>query len=164
MSDLQVLGTHVVDDWRWRGEPDNIITLLFWGKSSSMTASAKDDIEEVKWFKFELMSDYILRDEHKPLFNKLKEEWKKKETMETVKYNPILGTDSYKISHWVQYPKDAEIVYSYLCSRGGMFNKTLFTGLQGILKQHFVGQVFGPWNISDAAIAMKKHFGSENRV
>src|SRR3990167_9588693 len=51
--------------------------------------------------------------------------------------NIILKTDSYKVSHYKQYPKGTEKVYSYIESRGGEFNSTLFFGLQYILLKHF---------------------------
>ncbi len=37
--------------------------------------------------------------------------------------NLILRTDSYKLSHWKQYPKGMTKVYSYLESRGGAYWK-----------------------------------------
>ena len=48
--------------------------------------------------------------------------------------NPILKTDSYKESHWKQYPKDTKYVHSYLESRGGLFPKTVFFGMQYIIQ------------------------------
>lgn len=39
--------------------------------------------------------------------------------------NFILMTDSYKLTHWKQYPEGTTKVYSYLESRGGQFNKTV---------------------------------------
>lgn len=50
--------------------------------------------------------------------------------------NLILNTDSYKASHWVQYPKGTEQVYAYVESRGGKFDKSLFFGLQLWLKKY----------------------------
>lgn len=44
--------------------------------------------------------------------------------------NPILMTDSYKKTHWLQYPEDTEYVYSYLESRGGKFDETVVFGIQ----------------------------------
>ncbi|MBO6504152.1 MAG: nicotinate phosphoribosyltransferase [Kordiimonadaceae bacterium] len=44
--------------------------------------------------------------------------------------NIILDTDSYKHSHYLQYPPGATTVSSYIESRGGAHNKTLFFGLQ----------------------------------
>ena len=31
----------------------------------------------------------------------------------------ILNTDSYKVSHWVQYPPGMDAMFSYIESRGG---------------------------------------------
>ena len=49
--------------------------------------------------------------------------------------NIILDTDSYKFSHWKQYPPKTETVFSYIESRGGQFDKTVFFGLQIYLKE-----------------------------
>ncbi len=50
--------------------------------------------------------------------------------------NLILNTDSYKVSHWEQYPDGTESVFSYIESRGGPYNNTLFFGLQAFLKEY----------------------------
>jgi nicotinamide phosphoribosyltransferase len=50
--------------------------------------------------------------------------------------NLILNTDSYKMSHYLQYPQGAEFVSSYIESRGGVYPKTVFFGLQLFLKQY----------------------------
>lgn len=50
--------------------------------------------------------------------------------------NPILNTDSYKISHWVQYPPGMDGMFSYIESRGGVYPRTVFFGLQSILKEY----------------------------
>ncbi|PSH02606.1 MAG: nicotinate phosphoribosyltransferase [Acidobacteria bacterium] len=78
-----------------------------------------------------------------------------------LRVNPIIGTDSYKITHWWQYPPDAEIIYSHLMSRGGFWKNTLFNGLQGILLQFFVGQVFTKEDVEDARKKMFAHFGND---
>jgi nicotinamide phosphoribosyltransferase len=49
--------------------------------------------------------------------------------------NPLLDVDSYKVSHSYQYPPGTEQVYSYIESRGGEFDSTLFFGLQVYLKR-----------------------------
>lgn len=51
--------------------------------------------------------------------------------------NILLDTDSYKASHWLQYPDGTSAMFSYLESRGGIFNNTVFFGLQYILKKYF---------------------------
>lgn len=49
-------------------------------------------------------------------------------------HNLILNTDSYKASHWLQYPPGTEETFFYVESRGGTYDKTVFFGLQAILK------------------------------
>jgi nicotinamide phosphoribosyltransferase len=53
-----------------------------------------------------------------------------------MQYNLILDVDSYKASHWLQYPPHTTGMYSYLSSRGGKYPVTVFFGLQYILKQY----------------------------
>lgn len=50
--------------------------------------------------------------------------------------NPALATDSYKASHYLQYPPGTSGMFSYVESRGGEFGQTLFFGLQMILKEY----------------------------
>ncbi|MFW2176736.1 MULTISPECIES: nicotinate phosphoribosyltransferase [unclassified Moraxella] len=53
--------------------------------------------------------------------------------------NLILNTDSYKTSHWVQYPPNTEYVSSYIEARGtstNAFDNVLFFGLQAFLKEY----------------------------
>lgn len=50
--------------------------------------------------------------------------------------NLILNTDSYKMSHFAQYPQGAEYVSSYIESRGGLHPETTFFGLQAFLKEY----------------------------
>lgn len=49
----------------------------------------------------------------------------------------VLNTDSYKTSHWLQYPAGTTAVFSYVESRGGLYDRTVFFGLQYILKEYF---------------------------
>mgnify|MGYP001589368764 CR=1 FL=1 len=48
----------------------------------------------------------------------------------------IIDTDSYKASHWLQYPPKTTKVFSYIESRGGRHDKTVFFGLQYYLKRY----------------------------
>jgi len=48
--------------------------------------------------------------------------------------NLVLNTDSYKASHWLQYPPGTTGAFSYVESRGGRYDRTVFFGLQAILK------------------------------
>ena len=52
--------------------------------------------------------------------------------------NLILNTDSYKASHFLQYPPGTEEISSYIESRGGRFPHTLFFGLQAFIKQYLL--------------------------
>ncbi|HEX4506249.1 MAG TPA: nicotinate phosphoribosyltransferase [Alphaproteobacteria bacterium] len=52
--------------------------------------------------------------------------------------NLILNTDSYKASHYLQYPPGTEEISSYVESRGGRFPHTLFFGLQAFIKQYLL--------------------------
>lgn len=78
-----------------------------------------------------------------------------------IHYNPLLETDSYKLTHWWQYPPDAQHVYSHLMSRGGFWQETLFFGLQYILKSCFVGTVFTKADVDEAAAFSALHFGTD---
>lgn len=50
--------------------------------------------------------------------------------------NIILNSDSYKYSQFNQYPKNTEYVYSYIESRGGQWDQTVFFGLQAFIKEY----------------------------
>jgi len=67
-----------------------------------------------------------------------------------LRLNPILNTDSYKLTHWWQYPPDTRHIYSYLESRGGMFGETMLAMLQYIIKSNFAGQVFTLDDVEEA--------------
>jgi nicotinamide phosphoribosyltransferase len=73
--------------------------------------------------------------------------------------NFLLRTDSYKITHWKQYPPDTDGVYSYLESRGGMSADTVFFGLQYYLKSYLAGSRFTLSDIAEATAFCKAHFG-----
>jgi len=72
--------------------------------------------------------------------------------------NFILLADGYKISHHLQYPPGTTKVYSYFESRGGKFDKTVFFGLQYILKKWLVGVVITQQMIDSAEILLNKFF------
>jgi nicotinamide phosphoribosyltransferase len=52
--------------------------------------------------------------------------------------SPILNTDSYKISMWCQMPPGTTGVYSYIESRGGRYDRTVFFGLQAFIKEYLL--------------------------
>ncbi len=55
--------------------------------------------------------------------------------------NLLLNTDSYKASHWLQYPPGTDATFFYVESRGGVHDRTVFFGLQAILKEYLAKPV-----------------------
>lgn len=68
----------------------------------------------------------------------------------------ILDTDSYKVSHWHQYPPKTTAMYSYLESRGGRYDRTVFFGLQYILKK-YLSEKITPGMVLEAKEFCEKH-------
>jgi nicotinamide phosphoribosyltransferase len=75
--------------------------------------------------------------------------------------NVILLTDSYKLTHWKQYPPKTQKVYSYFESRGGKFDETLMFGLQYIVQRYLAGQAVTKEMIDDAEALCEAHLGSK---
>ena len=73
--------------------------------------------------------------------------------------NICLLTDSYKSSHWVQYPPDVTHVYSYFESRGGPYRHATVFGLQYLLKRYLEGAVVTADQVEEAAAFWAAHFG-----
>ena len=75
-----------------------------------------------------------------------------------IENNICLLTDSYKLTHHYLYPKGTERIYSYLESRtGAEFNKTIFYGLQYILKKYLVGNVVSEEKVLEAERLVDAH-------
>ncbi len=84
--------------------------------------------------------------------------------MKIYKDNFILNTDSYKISHYKQYPEGTEYVFSYIEARGGKYPATLFFGLQAFIKEYLEGVRITLLDINEAEAVFKKHgFADFNR-
>jgi nicotinamide phosphoribosyltransferase len=81
-----------------------------------------------------------------------------------MKENLILDTDSYKASHWLQYPPNTSAMYSYFESRGGRYGATVFFGLQQLLLDSLCGAVFTQADIDEAATFMARHGEPFNRA
>jgi nicotinamide phosphoribosyltransferase len=56
-------------------------------------------------------------------------------------FNIINDTDSYKASHWLQYPPGTTSMFSYIESRGGLYDKTVFFGLQYYVKKYLTERI-----------------------
>ena len=80
-------------------------------------------------------------------------------------WNPLLLTDSYKMSHFRQYPPGTEQVYSYFESRGSdpkfAFREVVFFGLQYLLDS-IAGQFVTAERIDRAESRCRLHFGNEH--
>ena len=76
--------------------------------------------------------------------------------------NLILNTDSYKTSHYCQYPPGTEYVSSYIESRGGDFPETLVFGLQAFIRQYLC-QPISIDDINEADAVLSAHGVPFNR-
>ncbi|WP_217604786.1 nicotinate phosphoribosyltransferase [Chitinophaga sp. GbtcB8] len=76
--------------------------------------------------------------------------------------NLILLADAYKYSHHKLYLPGTEYIYSYLESRGGKFDNTVFYGLQYYLKTYLQGIVFTKEKINEAEALLQEVFGRED--
>uniref|UniRef100_UPI0035901437 nicotinamide phosphoribosyltransferase isoform X1 n=2 Tax=Myxine glutinosa TaxID=7769 RepID=UPI0035901437 len=86
-------------------------------------------------------------------------------------FNIILGTDSYKVTHYKQYPPNTTTVFSYFECRGGKLNgavdgdvkftEVVFFGIQYILQKYFTGQVVTREKIQEAKEVYQLHFGQD---
>ncbi|XP_034052719.1 nicotinamide phosphoribosyltransferase-like [Gymnodraco acuticeps] len=83
-------------------------------------------------------------------------------------FSILLATDSYKVTHYKQYPPNTSKVYSYFeCrerrtdptkSRKVKYDKTVFYGLQYILNKYLKGKVVTPEKIQEAKEVYREHF------
>jgi len=81
--------------------------------------------------------------------------------LKTEPRNLVLQTDSYKFTHWKQYPPGTQYVYSYLESRGGMFHRTLFFGLQYYLFKYLCGPVVSEQDVLEAQEFVDRHIAPD---
>lgn len=74
--------------------------------------------------------------------------------------NILFSADSYKYTHDKMLPNNTQGVYSYFEARkGSKFPKTVFYGLQAILKKYFVGPVITQELINEADYLITRHIG-----
>ncbi|XP_056096775.1 nicotinamide phosphoribosyltransferase 2 [Rhinichthys klamathensis goyatoka] len=76
-------------------------------------------------------------------------------------FNFLLATDSYKITHYKQYPPNVSKVYSYFeCrhNKGAQFSEVVFFGLQYLLKKYLAGPVVTEEKIQEAKLFYQMHF------
>lgn len=71
--------------------------------------------------------------------------------------NPILAVDSYKASHWRQYPPGTTHVSSYVEARGGLSPRTLLMGWQAALKEGPLSRKVEEAHVEEAADVFGLH-------
>lgn len=76
--------------------------------------------------------------------------------MATSAHNIILNTDSYKISHYLQYPQGTQHISSYIEARGGEFEQTLFFGLQMFIKDYLLTPLTHD-DVDEAKVILNAH-------
>ena len=76
-----------------------------------------------------------------------------------IETNILLMTDSYKVSHYRQYPPGTTRVFSFFESRGGRYPEVLFFGLQYLIKKYLMGKVVTEEKIFEAKELFAAHFG-----
>jgi len=77
-------------------------------------------------------------------------------------HNLILNTDSYKFSHYLQYPPGTTRVSSYIESRGGAYENVVFFGLQAYLKAYLQTPITAA-DVDEAEALALAHVGAFNR-
>lgn len=76
-----------------------------------------------------------------------------------MRHNLLLLTDSYKVTHWLQYPPFTDKVYSYFESRGGDYRETVFFGLQYFIKEYLTKPITQA-DINEADAFFAAHLGN----
>jgi nicotinamide phosphoribosyltransferase len=76
-----------------------------------------------------------------------------------MKPNLLLLADAYKYSHYKLYVPRTTKIYSYLESRGGTFDETVFYGLQYFLKEYLQGVAFTKADVDEAELLLNEVFG-----
>lgn len=76
--------------------------------------------------------------------------------------NLILNSDSYKTSHWVQYPEGSEYMSSYIEARGGDYD-VVFFGLQAFIKEYLSTPITHS-DIDEAETIIRAHGLTFNRA
>lgn len=71
VSDMEYISSCKIDDFRYKGTKDGIITSFFVTHFKGGTPVASDDLEEVRWFKISEIDEKVLSSFHQPLLNLL---------------------------------------------------------------------------------------------
>lgn len=80
-------------------------------------------------------------------------------SMFNFKRNLCLNTDSYKVTHWLQFPEGATHSSYYIESRGGQYDELMFAGIKFIQKVLEKGITIN--DVERANAVYKAHFGAD---
>lgn len=72
----QYLKSFVIDDWRYRGEVDNITSSLFMAEIKHGNPVPGDDIDELRWFPLTEKLVYEVVDNHRQMIQYVLDKWK----------------------------------------------------------------------------------------
>ncbi|MBK6932623.1 MAG: NUDIX domain-containing protein [Saprospirales bacterium] len=75
VAELTYLGSCRIDDWRYHGSSDTIMTHLYACILVDGEPVASDDVAELRWFEMEKLNAGHFVPEHQPLFEMLEEFW-----------------------------------------------------------------------------------------
>jgi bifunctional NMN adenylyltransferase/nudix hydrolase len=67
ITDPKYVGSFLVDDWRYRGESDKIMTTLFEAKYMSGPITPDDDVAEAGWFEIDKLDPFTLLSDQSPI-------------------------------------------------------------------------------------------------
>jgi len=82
LDNLTYVGSANIPDWRYAATPDRKLrTLFFRGYASSLSATAGDDLAEVKWFDVSKLQPAVLVEEHSVLYHMLMLNLRKEKTL-----------------------------------------------------------------------------------
>ena len=73
-----------------------------------------------------------------------------------MKRNIILASDSYKTSHYLQYPEGTTTVFSYIEARNEEYEHAVFAGIQGFIKEYLLTPITEE-DLVEADIICKAH-------
>lgn len=71
-GEMKFITSLQINDWRFRGEDDKIMTSVYSCQYKWGNISASDDIMELKWFEIKNLNKDVLTEEHQPILQKLK--------------------------------------------------------------------------------------------
>jgi bifunctional NMN adenylyltransferase/nudix hydrolase len=77
LTKMEYIGSCYVPDWRWAAEQDKVKTLVFASETMTLSAAAKDDISEAKWFSIRELKEGLLNPVHHPILKLVQEGFRK---------------------------------------------------------------------------------------